>query len=45
MKLRSSMLCNLGKLTFLFFLVKGLAWLVVPAVLAWWASQPPGTQP
>lgn len=28
---------NLGKLAFLFFLVKGLAWLCVPVVLAWMA--------
>lgn len=26
----------LGLAAFLFFLIKGLAWLVVPALLVWW---------
>ena len=45
MKLRNSTLCNLGRLAFLFFLVKGLAWLALPAILAWWglAGTTPGT--
>ena len=43
MKIRNSMLCNLGRLAFLFFLLKGLAWLVVPLVLAWWAGLTPGS--
>jgi hypothetical protein len=29
---------RLTLLTFLFFLIKGLAWLVVPAVIIWWRS-------
>jgi hypothetical protein len=29
---------RLGFLTFMFFLVKGLAWLIVPAVLVWWRA-------
>jgi hypothetical protein len=29
---------RLTLLTFMFFLIKGLAWLVVPAVLIWWRS-------
>ena len=41
MKIRNSMLCNLGRLTFLFFLVKGLAWILLPVLLAWWAGSPP----
>ena len=28
---------RLGAAAFLFFLIKGLMWLIVPAVLAWWA--------
>ena len=28
---------RLGVAGFLFFLIKGLAWLIVPSVLAWWA--------
>ena len=39
MKLRNSILCNLGKLAFLFFLVKGLAWICLPALLAWWSMR------
>jgi hypothetical protein len=30
---------RLGASAFLFFLVKGLAWLVGPAVLAFWAAR------
>jgi hypothetical protein len=30
---------NLGRLAFLFFLLKGLAWLCVPAFLAWFAAR------
>jgi len=29
---------RLTLLAFLFFLVKGLAWLIVPAVIIWWRS-------
>lgn len=29
---------KMGVLLFLFFLVKGLLWLIVPAGLAWWAA-------
>lgn len=29
---------RLTLLTFLFFLIKGLAWLVVPAVIIWWRA-------
>jgi len=29
---------RLTLITFLFFLVKGLAWLVVPALIIWWRS-------
>lgn len=29
---------RLTLLTFLFFLIKGLAWLIVPAILIWWRS-------
>ena len=28
---------RLGVMAFLFFFIKGLAWLIVPAVIAWWA--------
>jgi hypothetical protein len=30
---------RLGVAAFMFFLIKGLLWLTVPAVLAWWASR------
>ena len=29
---------RLGVVAFLFFLIKGLAWLIVPAVIAIWAT-------
>lgn len=29
---------RLGVAGFLFFLIKGLLWLIVPAVAAWWAA-------
>ena len=29
---------RLTLLTFMFFLIKGLAWLIVPAVLIWWRA-------
>jgi len=29
---------RLGAAAFLFFLVKGLLWLIVPLVLLWWAA-------
>lgn len=32
-----SWIAKLGWAAFVFFLVKGLAWLTVPAVLAWWS--------
>lgn len=28
-----------GVLGFLFFLIKGLLWLAVPAAIAWWGQQ------
>ena len=30
---------RLGVLTFLFFLIKGLLWLIVPALLIWWGVE------
>ncbi|NOT33086.1 MAG: alanyl-tRNA synthetase [Candidatus Eisenbacteria bacterium] len=30
---------QLGFLGFLFFLIKGLLWLIVPAVVIWWRSR------
>jgi hypothetical protein len=35
----SSRYGKLGALAFLFFLVKGLLWLAVPAVIAWWSTR------
>ena len=29
---------RLTLLTFMFFLIKGLAWLIVPAVIIWWRA-------
>ncbi len=29
---------RLTLLTFMFFLIKGLAWLIVPAVIVWWRA-------
>ncbi len=29
---------RLGWAGFLFFLIKGLLWLIVPAILVWWGS-------
>jgi len=29
---------RLTLLTFLFFLIKGLAWLIVPGIIIWWRS-------
>lgn len=29
---------RLGAAAFLFFLIKGLLWLLVPALLVWWGS-------
>lgn len=34
---KARLLASLGKFAFLFFLVKGLLWLIVPALLAYWA--------
>ena len=33
---RAGWLRRFGLFAFVFFLVKGLAWLAVPAALAWW---------
>jgi hypothetical protein len=30
---------RLGAAAFLFFLIKGLLWLIVPALLVWWGSR------
>ena len=29
---------RLGAAAFLFFLIKGLMWLIVPAVVVWWSA-------
>ena len=29
---------RLTLLTFMFFLIKGLAWLIVPGIIIWWRS-------
>ena len=40
MSTKSAILVTLGRYAFLFFLLKGLAWLCVPAILAWLAVRP-----
>lgn len=35
----SKLMKKFGLLGFLFFLVKGLLWLALPAALAWWGQQ------
>jgi hypothetical protein len=36
---KSPWIRRLGVAGFLFFFIKGLAWLIVPTILAWWAAK------